>query len=220
MNAVVIGGHTRNIGKTSVMTALIRAFVPLGWTAVKITQYGHGVCSIDGEPCECQPREHPFVLSEERDPQGRGDTCRYLASGARRSLWLRVRQGQLGDAMPALTEALADERWVMIESNSILEYLTPMLYIVVLDGGHQDFKASARRFLGRADALVSIESDCDTRLWDSAIPESLQTRPVFPVSRRDYASLELCEFVGQRLTSVTPATHQGSAKGSMTSARR
>ena len=65
MKAVVIGGHTRNIGKTSLMSALIREFEPLGWTAVKITQYGHGICSLDGDPCGCAPEEHPFALTEE-----------------------------------------------------------------------------------------------------------------------------------------------------------
>ena len=48
MNAVVIGGHTRNIGKTTEMSALIREFAPCGTAAVKIKQYGHRVCSHDG----------------------------------------------------------------------------------------------------------------------------------------------------------------------------
>lgn len=222
MNAVVIGGHTRNIGKTSVMTGLIRAFAPFGWTAVKVTQYGHGVCSHDGQPCQCQPREHPFVLTEERDPRGRGDTCRYLAAGARRSLWLRVRQGQLGDAMPVLAQALGGAGWVMIESNSILEFLVPALYVVVLDGVRQDFKPSARRFLDRADALVPIESRCDARLWEGVVPERLQAKPVFPVSRRGYTSRELCEFVEQRLASATPraASDQPFVQSGATPARR
>ena len=50
---VVVGGHTRNIGKTSLVAGLITALPELNWTAIKITQYGHGVCSTDGESCEC-----------------------------------------------------------------------------------------------------------------------------------------------------------------------
>ena len=46
---LVVGGHTRNIGKTALVVDLIRAFPEAAWTAVKITQYGHGVCSISGE---------------------------------------------------------------------------------------------------------------------------------------------------------------------------
>src|SRR5438132_9139218 len=131
MKVVVIGGHTRNIGKTSVMAGLLDDLKRLGWAAVKITQYGHGICSRDGQPCKCEPKEHPFVLTEEedRDRERADDTSRFLASGARRSLWLRVRQGQLGEAFPLLIKTLAREEWVMIESNSILSYLEPSLYL-------------------------------------------------------------------------------------------
>ena len=52
MSIVVIGGHTRNIGKTSVVAGLIAALPHFHWTALKITQYGHGVCSANGEPSQ------------------------------------------------------------------------------------------------------------------------------------------------------------------------
>ncbi len=42
---VVVGGNSRNIGKTSVAASIIRGTVELGWTALKITQYGHGRCA-------------------------------------------------------------------------------------------------------------------------------------------------------------------------------
>ena len=156
MKTVVVGGHSRNIGKTSVMAGLIRCMKSMHWTAVKITQYGHGVCSHDGQPCGCAPTEHPFALTEERDATGRSDTSRFLQAGARRSLWLRVRQGQLAEAMPILREALAGDDCVMIESNSVLQYMEPLVYLAVLDPRQNDFKPSALTYLGRADALVPI----------------------------------------------------------------
>src|SRR5260370_24611103 len=100
MKLVVVGGHTRNIGKTSVMMGLIRSLRPLGWAAAKITQYGHGICSLDGKPCGCEPKTHPFELTEEQNPDGRADTCRFLSAGAKRSLSLRVRQCHLATALP------------------------------------------------------------------------------------------------------------------------
>ncbi len=199
MNTVVIGGHSRNIGKTSVMAGLIRSLKEVNWTAVKITQYGHGICSLDGKPCGCAPREHPFVLTEEENPQGRSDTSRFLAAGARRSLWLRVRQGQLAEALPLFHHALSNDDWVMIESNSILNYLKPMLYLVVLDSFRRDFKSSALEYLARADALVPIESRLNPRAWPTLDPRALENKPVFPVPARGYFSSELCRFVRARL---------------------
>jgi len=45
---VVVGGHSRNIGKTSLVAGLIRKLRSHNWTAVKITLYGNGVCAHDG----------------------------------------------------------------------------------------------------------------------------------------------------------------------------
>ena len=46
MAIVVIGGHSRNVGKTSVVAGLITRLRELDWLAIKITQFGHGVCSV------------------------------------------------------------------------------------------------------------------------------------------------------------------------------
>ncbi|MBI1940542.1 MAG: hypothetical protein HYS33_03435 [Acidobacteria bacterium] len=210
MHTVVIGGHSRNIGKTSVMAGLIRALRSFQWTAVKITQYGHGICSLDGRPCGCEPEEHPFVLIEEKNPRGRGDTCRFLKAGAKRSLWLRVRQGQLAEALPLFRRALEGAEFVMIESNSILEYLEPALYLVVLDSSQRDFKSSARRFIGRSDAFVPVESRLDPRAWPGLDSLDLDDKPVFPVSRPHYSNPELCRFVLEKLPPAKSAARAAS----------
>jgi hypothetical protein len=43
---------------------------------------------------------------------------------------------------------------LIVESNSLLQFLRPSLYIAVLDPAKEDFKDSARAALDRADALV------------------------------------------------------------------
>jgi hypothetical protein len=199
MNSVVIGGHSRNIGKTSVMAGLIRHLRPPEWAAAKITQYGHSVCSLDGEPCSCSPGEHAFVLTEERKGEGRGDTLRFLQSGARRSLWLRVRQGQLDRGLPALLRALRREEWVMIESNSILGHINPAFYLFVLDPAHNDFKASALKYLDRADAFVQIGTATYQHPWPGVNRDILSRKPTFRLPRAEEISDELISFVRQTL---------------------
>jgi len=87
MAIVVVGGHTRNIGKTSVMCRLLTAFAENRWTAIKITQFGHGICSANGEPCDCETGDHAVAISEERNSDSGTDSSRYLAAGAARSVW-------------------------------------------------------------------------------------------------------------------------------------
>ena len=175
MPTLVIGGHTRNIGKTALVVDMIRAFPEAQWTAVKITQYGHGVCSINGERCGCAPHEHPFSLDEERDRSNHTDTSRFLVAGAARSLWLRSKQGQLAEAMPLLRRELAGLGNIIIESNSVLGLMRPDLYLAVLDPAQPDFKPSALRFLDRADAIVlrSPLPAGEAPLWEGISPQLL-----------------------------------------------
>src|SRR5580704_13878725 len=122
MAVVVVGGHSRNVGKTSVVAGLISALPELRWTAFKVTQFGHGMCSANGEPCDCETAEHTVAVSEERvGGNGTTDSGRYLAAGAVRSFWVRTRQGDLAVAMPRIRQELERAENAVIESNSIID---------------------------------------------------------------------------------------------------
>jgi hypothetical protein len=73
MAIVVVGGHSRSVGKTSVAAAIIARLPQMRWTAFKITQFGHGFCTANGEPCDCQTDEHTVAVSEERQPHSGHD---------------------------------------------------------------------------------------------------------------------------------------------------
>lgn len=196
---IVVGGQSRNLGKTSVVAGLIAALRERRWTAVKITQYGHGICSSDGQPCECDTGDHTWGISEERDPAGRADTCRFLAGGAARSLWVRTRQGNLAEAMPSLRQKLQGAENVIIESNSVLKFLRPDLYLTVLDYGTEDFKQSARLYLDRADAIVLSGPGEITPAWSGVSLKLLDGKPQFLVHPPQYVTAELVSFVAGRM---------------------
>src|SRR5580692_12270315 len=154
MSLIVVGGHSRNVGKTSVVAGLIAALPEFHWTAMKITQYGHGICSANGKVCDCASADHSWAVTEERNRSGESDSSRFLVSGAVRSLWVRTRQGMLAEAMPRLRKELAGAENAILESNSVMRFLRPDLYLTVLDAANPDFKASAKEFLDRADAVI------------------------------------------------------------------
>ena len=178
---IVVGGHTRSIGKTQLVCDVIRAFPRTEWIAGKITQYGHGVCAQNGENCDCAPTEHVCALDWEARADTGTDSARFLAAGAKRAFWLRTKQGYLAEGLPLLRGALeevtsgewrvatgpdivtAGERGthmvpadvaVIIESNSLMQFVKPSLYFAVIDPMKDDFKESARMALDRAHALV------------------------------------------------------------------
>jgi hypothetical protein len=200
---VVVGGHTRNIGKTSVVAGLIVALPELRWTAIKITQFGHGVCSANGEPCDCQTADHTIAISEEREHRSGTDSSRYLAAGAARSFWVRTRQGQLAEAMPRVRRLLAEAENAggnaIVESNSVLRFLQPEVSLSVLDPAVSDFKPSALRYLDRVDALVEPEGAQLDATWPGVSPRLLAGKRRFLFRPPEYCSRELAEFVAERM---------------------
>lgn len=216
---IVVGGHTRSIGKTQLVCDVIRTFPGAEWIAGKVTQYGHGVCAQNGENCDCAPTDHVCALDWETRSDTGTDSSRFLEAGAKRSFWLRTKQGYLAEGLPLLREALeevASDEWrvgsddravpgvaataarqqidpeeadsdpqglkpgetameaselklrppernerdeqkpraLIVESNSLMQFVKPSLYFAVIDPMKEDFKESAQMALDRASALV------------------------------------------------------------------
>jgi len=212
MAIVVVGGHSRSVGKTSVAAGLIAALPEMHWTAFKITQFGHGVCSANGEPCDCETADHTMAISEERDAKSGTDSARYLAAGAVRSFWVRTRQGQLAEAMPRIRKELARAENAVIESNSILRFLRPDLYLSVLDPAVADFKDSARLYLDRADAVLLPEGRLEKPEWKGVSLKLLEGTPVLPMRPPVYVTDEIARFVVGRLNAGRPVRVAGAGE--------
>jgi len=202
MAVVVIGGHSRSIGKTSVVAGLIAALPACHWTALKITQYGHGICSLNGESCHCATDDHSWAITEEKDRSGDSDTSRFLIAGAVRAWWVRTEQGRLAEAVPTIRRRLAESENVILESNSILKFVRPDLYLTVLDPSTADFKRSAQEFLDQADAVIlhaAKETDRGKAMWTNISLKPVANRPIFHIHPPGYVTPEIVEFVRNRV---------------------
>lgn len=191
---LVVGGHCRNIGKTSLIVDLIRAFPEAAWTAVKITQHGHGSLT---DTLGCTSSERTVAFHEEHDRSNHTDTSRFLVAGAVRSLWLRVKEGQFAEALELLRPELDKPGNLIVESNSILQFLETSLCLIVLDPSRPDFKSSARWALDRADALV-LRSPPKLDAWQGVSQGLAETKPSFLQRQGDPFPPRLADFVRER----------------------
>ncbi len=201
MKTLAIGGNSRSVGKTSLAARIISATQELGWTAVKITQFGHGVCSRNGEPCGCATSDPlcPYEISVEDGTIPSTDTARMLAAGAREVLWVRTALGNLEAALPEMRQRLEGREYVLFESNSIVEHWPPNVYLSVLDCSLGDCKASAMRLAGFADAFVLSGPDNRRPPWNGFGADRVSSKPVFSVTPPEYCCPELLEFARERL---------------------
>jgi len=202
MAVVVIGGHSRSVGKTSVVAGLIAALPEYKWTALKVTQYGHGICSQNGESCHCASDDHSWAISEEKDRSGESDTSRFLLAGAERAWWVRTEQGRLAEAMPSIRHRISESGNVILESNSILKFIRPDLYLTVLDPATADFKKSAQEFLDLADGVILHQAA--NAGWNGISLKPVVGKPLFRIQPPPYVTPEMIGFVkkqlGDRLT--------------------
>ncbi|MBV9886585.1 MAG: hypothetical protein JO119_08570 [Acidobacteria bacterium] len=211
---IVIGGHTRGIGKTQLVCDIISAVPEANWIAGKITQYGHGVCARNGHDCNCALDEHVCALDWERHANTGTDSSRFLAAGAQRSFWLRTKQGFLAEGMPLLRTALdeiardrgrnngASSIHVILESNTLLQFLRPDLFLMVLHPGKSDFKDSALLQLDRSSAFVLREpiptnenGEKAATSWRNFPLQVLRANPIFVQREAEPLPLPLLELI-------------------------
>lgn len=114
--------------------------------------------------------------------------------------------GQLAEAMPRVRKILASTQNVIIESNSVMRFLKPDLYLTVLDPETADFKTSAQTFLDRADAVLLHASDVRGKhsqagaavappTWERVSLKPVLKRPIFRITPANYVTSEVVEFV-------------------------
>jgi hypothetical protein len=160
------------------------------------------MCSANGEPCDCETAEHTVAVTEEKERASGTDSSRYLAAGAARSLWVRTRTGDLAEAMPRIRKELEQAENAVIESNSILRFLRPDIYLSVLDPAVEDFKESARLYLDRADAVLVPEGVMGQPGWKGVSLKLVEGTPVLAIKPPVYVTDAVLEFVGARLREV------------------
>lgn len=194
MISIVVGGHSRNVGKTSIAAGLIHAFRKYPWTAIKISSHRHADIAVHSN----SDAARFFEVYEEANRDGSSDTSRFLAAGARRSLWVRIEEDHADAGMRQLLAGLQPCPYLIIESNRILNVMRPDLYLMVLRYDTQDFKDSARRSLPRADAVVAVNRDSLPPPWEG-LSSVLSSIPVFAATDPQILPPELEHFVRSRL---------------------
>jgi hypothetical protein len=222
MATVVIGGQASGVGKTGLICALMAAMPERRWTAIKVTQCSHRTTqgsgqAGEGKRCDCGLDGRGLAISEEMGdavPPWRSlsgapvddyqtDTARYLAAGAVRSIWARTLPGHLAEAMPQIQQEIRRGGNVVIESNSVMEFLRPEVYALIVSPDVEDFKASARRYLDRADAILTV---VPLSVQESPWPKEVETRmrqaPQFSVDALGYISPEFFALVRRRLDAM------------------
>lgn len=210
---IVVGGHSRGVGKTALVEHLLRTLGAARLAAVKVSAHRHAAAMAT-----------PPVIEETFGPLPATQTGRYLAAGAERAWLCRCPSGSL-PAAARFVRTLAADGWnVLVESNRIIEYLTPDLSLFVASTSNPDWKPSSGPSLRRADALVLSEGPSsvpeEARMLAGGIVERM---PTFTFSKA-WAVPGLATWVRRRMEDsclpAGPSRPSGSPRGRVLPASR
>jgi hypothetical protein len=192
MPTIIVSGHARKVGKTSVVSGLIRAFSEYPWVALKISTHWHSKSS---------PTEN-LVIYEEKNFKQDSDSSRFLAAGAKRSFWVLMQEHGMESAMPQLQPILQSSPFVIIEGNHIRNYINADIHVMVLNCNIEEIKESARPILKRIDALLIVNSKSSVPLWNGVLLNTLKGISSFETKDPQILPLSFLNLIRSRILAL------------------
>jgi hypothetical protein len=133
---IVVGGHSRGVGKTSVIERLLRERAGEPWIAIKISAHRHAPEGTTAPLIEEAHAGSPLT-----------QTGRYLLAGARRAFLVRAPEAALTQAAAFIESRRAQGANVIVESNRVVQYVRADVLLFVVDPRIDDWKPSSALWL-------------------------------------------------------------------------
>ena len=150
---VAISGFSSEVGKTTLMCELLRAFPE--WEAIKVTRGHYRSCGRDPEACCVSDllRDEPVIRSGREQNYAFGkDTGSYWDAGARNVHWVIVTDAQVESGIKQAIDRVTAPG-VFIEGNSILNFIEADYVLLVSRASGGIIKGSARTAISHSKAL-------------------------------------------------------------------
>ncbi len=150
---VAISGFSSEVGKTTLMCDLLRAFP--GWEAIKVTRGHYRSCGRDPHACCVSDllSDEPVIRSGRDQNYALGkDTGRYWDAGATNVHWVIVTDAQVEQGIRQAVERVTAPG-VFIEGNSILDFINADFVLMVSRASGGKIKGSARQALSHSSAI-------------------------------------------------------------------
>jgi hypothetical protein len=150
---VAISGFSSEVGKTTLMCELLRAFP--GWEAIKVTRGHYRSCGRDPQACCVSDLlgAEPVIRSGRAQNYSPGkDTGHYWDAGAKNVHWVIVTDSQIEDGIRQAVERV-QAPGVFIEGNSILDFIEADYVLMVSRESGGKVKGSARKAISHSSAI-------------------------------------------------------------------
>lgn len=161
-NLIIIGGSSRNVGKTSLCLDLISRYAPdLEITGLKISAIKPDDTIYHGT--------HALVLNgvnfrifEEKNAESNKDTARMLKAGAKRAVYIEALEEHMPEAFAGFRKIYETAGPIISESRSLRNLAIPSLFILLKHYNPALIKPDFHNYEALVDLTVSISPGCST----------------------------------------------------------
>lgn len=168
-NLLIIGGATRNTGKTTFIENIIKKFGKnYKIVSIKIKTIYSGDNFFHGNDLYPLSEKERFRITEVFSAREQSDSERMLNSGAARAFKIKTKNKYVFEAFKECISTIDKDNLIICESNSLMYFVKPSLYLFIKNKNSDKFKPSAEKLYHLADKIIisngesynfNIESD-------------------------------------------------------------
>lgn len=161
-NLIIIGGSSRNVGKTSLCLDLISRYAPdLEITGLKISAI-KPYDAIHHGTHDRMLNGRNFRIFEEQHTGSNKDTARMLKAGAKRAFYIEALEEHMPEAFAGFREIYETTGPIISESRSLRNLAIPSLFILIKHYDPALIKSDFHDYEALADLTVNIRPGCNT----------------------------------------------------------
>jgi hypothetical protein len=153
-NMVMIGGNSRNSGKTTIACNIIRKLsVTHEVIGLKVTSIRPGETGMHGKHDEDITTN--YSIFEEINSESDKDTAKMLRAGATHVYYIRVSGAFVEPAILHLLSKYINNQVIVCESRSLRNIITPGLFVMMLRDVSKEESKDVTVYLEKADAIFN-----------------------------------------------------------------
>jgi hypothetical protein len=174
-NLIIIGGSSRNVGKTTLALRLIEKYaLSERITGLKVTSIRPGEETHHGS--HETPDLHNFRIIEETKNSSSKDTARMLSAGADKVYYIETPDNKIHEAIKMFLATKDTGGPIVCESRSLRNSVIPGLFILLKHYDMHLIKPGFHQFEKMADFILTIDPDtknsgalADQIIWDGKV---------------------------------------------------
>jgi len=157
---LLVGGSTRNVGKTTLTTNIIKQFCQSNnLVGIKIKSIYPNDSFFHGKDRNPLQESEKYRITEEKSKSNIEDTNKMLLAGAKKVFKIKTRVEYLNEAYNEIKNIIPENYLWIVESNSLRDFVIPSVFLLIKHKNKNEIKPSAQKLQAFADTIILTDGE-------------------------------------------------------------